>query len=348
MTIVLSEKKQNLMKKRRILTLLGLMFLTNALFAGKYAADFLRIGVGARSAAMGNAYTALANDASAGYWNSAGIVDAGRLAFQIDHVPMFNGLAQYNAANAILALRNNTAVSIAWIRLGVDDIPRYAPLQGTRLERLTTGQYRSTGQSDGSFSDAEDALFLSFGKKIIFDLGLGLRSNMIVLPVEMSFGLTGKFIHQKLDDKVGTGQGLDAGFLFRTVSRELDREDAKSWFGLGLTTRDLSRTSIAWNTNSNHKDKVETAMLIGLAGSFYFDSFDSRLTLSFDQEVMPYTDKHVGAEFEVLHTLALRAGLWNDRFSAGAGITVKGFRVDYAFVTHDLGHTHRVSGVYAF
>lgn len=333
------------MKKYRISILLFVIVLTNISFAGKYAADFLRIGVGARSAAMGNAYSALANDASAFYWNPAGLPNAGRLAFQIDHVPMFDGLAQYNAANATLTLRQNSAVSVAWIRLGVDDIPRYAPLAGTRMERLTTGQYRSTGQSLGSFSDAEDALFLSFGKKVKFDLGLGLPSNMIVLPIEMSFGLTGKFIHHKLDDNVGSGQGLDAGFLLRTVSRDLDREEAKSWVGLGVVARDLSRTSIAWNTASNHKDQVDTALLLGLAGSKYFDSFDSRLTLSLDQEITPYTDTHLGVELAFLHTVALRAGLWGDRFSAGAGLSFKGFRLDYAFVTHDLGHTHRVSGV---
>ena len=335
------------MKQRRFIFYM-VIILTNASFAGKYAADFLSIGVGARSAAMGNAYSALANDASAFYWNPAGQPATRQLSFQVDHVPMFNGLAQYNAASATMALHNNSAVSIAWIRLGVDDIPRYAPLEGTKIQRLTTGQYRSTGQPIGSFSDAEDALFLSFGKKIKFDLGLGLPSNMVVLPIEMSFGLTGKFIHHKLDDKAGTGQGIDAGFLVRTVSRESDREEAKSWLGLGLVARDLSRTSITWDTASNHNDQVKTALLLGLAGSIYFNSFDSRLTLSLDQELLPYTDTHLGVEFEILHTVALRAGLWGDRFSAGAGVSFKGFRVDYAFVTHDLGHTHRVSGVLAF
>ncbi len=332
------------MKQRGLIFFL-LITLTTTTFAGKYAADFLRIGVGARSAALGNAFTALSNDASAFYWNPAGLPSAGRLAFQIDHVPMFNGLAQYNAANATFSLRQNNAVSLAWIRLGVDDIPRYAPLEGTRMERLTTGQYRSTGQSLGSFSDAEDALFLSFGKKISFDLGLGLPSAMIVLPIEMSFGLTGKFIHHKLDDNAGSGQGLDAGFLLRAVSRARDREEAKSWLGLGLVARDLSRTSIAWNTASKHEDQVETAVILGFAGSTFFDSFDSRLTVTLDQELMPFTDTHVGIEFTVLHTVALRAGIWGDRFSAGAGLSFKGFRLDYAFVTHELGHTHRVSGV---
>jgi hypothetical protein len=333
------------MKQRSLSIFLIYIFISCSAFAGKYAADFLHIGVGARSAAMGNAYSALANDAAAFYWNPAGLPDAGRLALQFDHVSMFNGLAQYNVANASLSLRHDVAIALGWIRLGVDEIPRYAPLQGTRVERLTTGRFRSTGHNIGYFSDAEDAVLVSIAKKIKFDLGLGRRSNMLVVPIEMSLGLTGKFIHHKLDDKAGTGQGLDAGLLVRTTSRKWDRGEAQSWLGIGLIARDLSRTSITWNTSTNHQDQVETVMLLGLAGSKYFDSFDSRLTLSFDQEITPYNDSHFGVEFAILHTVALRAGIWGNRFSAGTGLSFKGFRIDYAFVMHDLGNTHRVSGV---
>lgn len=313
-------------------------------YAGKYAADFMRIGVGARPAAMGNAYVALANDVAAFYWNPAGLTETSRLTLAFEHVPLFHGLAHFNTAGATLSLKPGIAVGVGWLRLGVDDIPRYAPLQGNRLDRLTTGHYRSTGQHEGYFSDVEDAIVVALGKKIKFDLGIGLKPRMLVLPVEVSIGLSGKFINQKLDDKTGTGQGLDAGLLLRLVSRNEDRGEAQSWLGCSAVVRDLSRTTIAWNTNSNHKDQIEAAILFGLAGSHYFTSFESRLTISIDQEVKPLQETHVGVEFAFLHTIALRAGVWGERFSAGAGLLFRGFRVDYAFVTHDLGHTHRVSG----
>ena len=41
--------------------------------AGTATAQFLKIGVGARATAMGDAFVAVANDASALYWNPAGI-----------------------------------------------------------------------------------------------------------------------------------------------------------------------------------------------------------------------------------------------------------------------------------
>ena len=316
--------------------------------AGDYAADFLRIGVGARSAALGGAFVAAADDPTAFYWNPAGLSNVRNIGLHVDHVPMFDGIAQYNVAGIAMPLRNNMTVAVGWIRLGVDDIPRYAPLQGTRLERLTKGTYRSTGLADGYFADAEDAVMVSFSKKLTFDLGLGPKSRMVIVPMELSLGVTGKFIHQKLDDKVGVGQGVDVGILARTVSRDRVNGEAKSWLGFGLHARDLSRTSIAWNTASKHNDRVESAFVLGLAGSTYFSSFDSRITVSVDQEITPFMETHAGVEFSFLSVAALRAGLVNHSFAAGAGLSFKRFSVDYAFVTHDMGNTHRVSGGVSF
>ena len=36
---------------------------------GKYAGEFMSLGVGARPLSMGGAYVALANDVTSGYWN---------------------------------------------------------------------------------------------------------------------------------------------------------------------------------------------------------------------------------------------------------------------------------------
>ena len=43
---------------------------------GTTSANFLKIDVGARAAAMGGAFTALADDGSSLYWNPAGITQA--------------------------------------------------------------------------------------------------------------------------------------------------------------------------------------------------------------------------------------------------------------------------------
>src|SRR6188508_2040945 len=42
----------------------------------KYSNEFLKIGVGARAAAMGNAMTGIVDDVTAGYWNPGGLAMA--------------------------------------------------------------------------------------------------------------------------------------------------------------------------------------------------------------------------------------------------------------------------------
>src|SRR3989338_1226409 len=64
------------MSKRFILMLLVVIFLpfpAGADSDGSSSANFLKIGVGARAVGLGGAYTAIAEGASAAYWNPAGI-----------------------------------------------------------------------------------------------------------------------------------------------------------------------------------------------------------------------------------------------------------------------------------
>ncbi len=328
--------------------LLCLIVLTNTGFAGEYAADFLRIGVGARPLAMGGAFVAMSGDASSLYWNPAGLAHRRRLSLQLDHVPMFGGLAQYNSACATLAFDEKTAIGLGWIRLGVDEIPRYAALQGTRFDRLTNMTYRSTGEPVDYFADTEDALLLSFGHTQYLDLVLGGGFREYVLPVEISFGVTGKYIQHNLDDRKGTGQGFDAGAIFKIVSLAEYHREPESWIGFGLQARDLTRTTISWNTASKHKDKVKPGIQTGIGASKFFRNLKTRITITLDKEFGFYDEFRVGSEFDFFHVLALRGGYYNEHFSAGAGLNFFGFRVDYAFINHELDNTHRVSGAFSF
>jgi hypothetical protein len=52
---------------------------------GTYPLQFLKIPPSARAAGMGNAFAALANDASATYWNPAGLVELTRTAVRLEH-----------------------------------------------------------------------------------------------------------------------------------------------------------------------------------------------------------------------------------------------------------------------
>jgi len=53
---------------------------------GTFGAQFLKIGPSARAAAMGNAFSAVADDASTTYWNPGGLVEIPRTALHLNHV----------------------------------------------------------------------------------------------------------------------------------------------------------------------------------------------------------------------------------------------------------------------
>ena len=65
-----------------LIALLALPLACASARADKYAGEFLKLGVGARALGMGGAFVGLADDASAGYWNPAG------LAFMSSHQVM--------------------------------------------------------------------------------------------------------------------------------------------------------------------------------------------------------------------------------------------------------------------
>jgi len=317
--------------------------------AGEYTADFLRIGVGARPLAMGGAYVALAHDATGTYWNPAGLAPQHRFVLHFDHVPLFNGLAQYNTASLNLAFNRSMSAGLCWIRLGVDEIPRYSALSGSRYDRLTLGKYRSTGEAEDFFADTEDAVLVSFNRRDYFDLYLGGGFAPIRIPMELALGVTGKYINHRLADARGTGQGLDAGIQMRFFSEAKTGDgEPVTWLGFGAMARDLSRTSIVWNTASRHEDRVRTAWQTGAAFSALWRPLATRLTVSLDREFGFYREWRAGAELEFFRILCLRTGFYQERFSAGAGLSLLGLQLDYAFINQDLDNTHRISGAFHF
>ncbi len=324
------------------------LLLISSVFAGEYAADFMRIGVGARPMAMGGAFTALASDATAFYWNPAGLAHEKHITVHFDHVPMFDGLAQYNTAHVSMAVNRNMTVGLSWMRHGEDDIPRYGELQGTRLDRLTDPRLRSDGEPEGFFGNNENAILFTLGRADYFDLYFNVGMNQYRIPLELYMGFSGKYIIHNLDDKSGSGQGVDAGAILRIVSDKYYRGMAKSWFGIAFSAQDISRTSITWNTDSNNADLVQTLYRAGVAASHLMVGLRTRITLTADQEFGFYDDYHAGTEFEFFNMLSVRAGYYLENVTAGAGLRFKGYSIDYAFIPHDLANTHRISGTFRF
>ena len=175
----------------------GAMLLLLVLSSYVFAADdsivnaspYLRMGVGARFLAMGGASTASVDDATATYWNLAGLtkIESGSIASMYSAGDMLD--RKHNFLALASSFRGIGSFGIAWINSGVADIKRY----------------NENDQSLGSFNSSENAFMFSYGA--------------MFKPVRLGAGV--KILHQKIDpdsDETTMGfGGLDLGALAEPI-----------------------------------------------------------------------------------------------------------------------------------
>src|SRR5262245_15752560 len=81
----------------------SLLALTTAR-ADKYAGDFLKVPVGARAIGMGGAFTAVADDATAPWWNPAGMIYLPYKEVIPQHAEKFGKLVNHDYLGFVLPL----------------------------------------------------------------------------------------------------------------------------------------------------------------------------------------------------------------------------------------------------
>lgn len=178
------------MKTRRSLPLFALLLLLHAPLSAQQTAGlpgaFLRIGAGARALGLGGAFSAIADDPSAAYWNAAGLSQLRQIQLTATYYRMSLDRSHNFVAGAI-PVRSSAAVGLAWIGLNLGGI------------EARTG---NTAQPDFIFSNTYNALLLSVAQEIT--------------PF-LSIGATVKGIYQKLYDTDAFGTGFDASLLLRPM-----------------------------------------------------------------------------------------------------------------------------------
>lgn len=188
--------------------------------APKYSNEFLAIGVGARALAMGNAQVALANDATAAYWNPAGLLSIQHdYSLSLMHAEYFAGIAKYDYAGFSTRIDSSSVMAVSAIRFGVDDIP------DTRFLFDANGTINY--DNIRFFAAADYAFLFSYARQPRFLPGLQLGANAKVVHRSV-----GKFAN-------AWGFGLDAGAQYM-----------RGGWQFGLMLRDGTSTFNAWTYNS--------------------------------------------------------------------------------------------------
>lgn len=180
---------------------------------GTTAAQFLKVDVGARAIAMGGAFAAVANDASALYWNPAGIARMTRTELTFTYTQWIADI-NHSFAGVVLPMGRNNSLGLSAVFQTIGEI-----------EQTTIDQPRGTGL----FFNAED-----------FAFGLTYARAMTDF---IWVGATGKFIYQSIWNESATTIGLDVGMLLDTGIKGVKIAMVMTnWGGdLKLDGRDLIR-----------------------------------------------------------------------------------------------------------
>ncbi len=295
--------------------------------AGTTSANFLKIGPGARPVSLGEAYTALAEDVNAIYYNPAGLGFLQRQEITLAHNKYFEGVTQEWGAYALPTLKYGT-FGFAFNMLRVDKFDAYDQFD------------RPAGKID-----AQDfAGYLSWAKEIGSDR-------------RWSYGATAKYIHSQLAFAETTTVAADFGLIVRGP------EDKWRY---GATIRNLGKglkfVEKRFQLPATLRGGVSyhTPLDYPFSGSYVTWVAEAIV----DVERNP--SAALGIEFSPVKEFTVRTG-WRQNQDAGLGISAGvGFSsleagfvekyswwpellIDYAFVDNGpLDFTHRVSVTFRF
>lgn len=224
------KAKTKLLTKGLLLLLLGFFVGTTQAQFRKYSNEFLNIGAGAKGLAMGGAQVATTTDATAGYWNPAGLSHLKSSSFSLMHAEYFAGIGKYDYASFAMPLgdpeSSTRSLGFSLVRFAVDDIPNTLFL----VEPDGSINYNNIR----SFSSADYAFLVSYAQKLIDEEDRSL-----------SFGFNAKVIHRSVGSFAKAwGFGLDAGIQYRL-----------NGLRLGVMAKDISTTFNAWSFSFTDREK---------------------------------------------------------------------------------------------
>lgn len=227
-------------------TAFGLVLLmlctASATYAQNYANPYLRMGVGARAMAMGTAQTAVANDATAAYWNPAALHWLHKFEVSLMYTGGMKADRNHNYIGASLCADRIGTFGLSWLNSGITGI----------------NQYDGGGNKTGAFDVSNNAFQLSYAR------GLG---NGFAL------GVSAKYLQEDLADN--DGYGFDAGLLFspydeitigfmmRDLAAEQGDDDVPYEARLGLGVKPWKGITIS--TDLQQVQDEETTLDLGAA-----------------------------------------------------------------------------------
>ncbi len=303
---------------------------------GQSGANFLQIGATPRGAALGGGITSIANGAEALVWNPAGAISAEKTDIYISHTDWFLD-TKLTFGGAVIKYGDNNAIGISATVFSMDD------------QEITT-VYKPNGTGD-YFNSGDLSIGLSYARQ---------------MTDKFSFGITGKFIQESIYNETASQVALDVGSIYKTNFHNLR---------IGMAVRNFSGNMkfngddiddrITEETDRNEEDNPRVERLssefrlpqifqMGIAVDV-FENTNNCITMIIDVDVPSDNEERliVGSEYCFNNLAWLRASYQMNYdtagLNAGAGINLKGIRLDYSFSNHNVfSAIHRFGIGYSF
>lgn len=280
---------------------------------GTTAYSFLKIGVGARAVALGGAFTGLADDESALYYNPAGLVSTGKRAVTTSYV---NYLSDIQSGF-------------------VGYIHPYTETQrfGVAVNYFNYGSFTGldqTGAPTGDFTPSDLALAVSYAA--------GFKGGLQV-------GLSSRFVFEKIDSLSSTGLMFDLGALYKF-------KDGRTQAGVALQNAGFQLSGLTSMHKDDLPVVVRVGFahfLRGLPLVFAADvakPVDNDFHIDVGAEFLQLKPVYLRLGWSSIGS-AIRTSSDNNKlagFAGGFGVIYQKYEIDYAFVPYaDLGSAHRVT-----
>ncbi|MDZ7725105.1 MAG: hypothetical protein U5R06_20385 [candidate division KSB1 bacterium] len=299
---------------------------------GGYAGAFLRMGVGSRARAMGDAYTATADGASSILYNPAVLshMETRQAVVSLAFLPLDRSLDYVAFATPLRphvddesAPPMNAGLGVAWVHAGVDQIDGRS----------------ASGEHTQYYSNSEHAFYMSFSAS----------------PSRyLSFGVSGKVLVNRMpglergeNPLTSSGFGIDLGLYSEPIQA----------LTLGVALRDIM-SRYTWSTDKVYDHGTSTTYdfprVVRVAAAYQV--FPDWMLLVADMETSDKQNPryHFGTEFAYPELGALRLGLDHDMLTFGLGFYLQVLGIDtrlgYAFVNgrEAINADHVVSWVFDF
>ncbi len=315
-------------------------FVSDVSAVGTTAAPFLEIEVGSRAMGMGGAFTAVADDATAIYWNPAGLSRLPRSEFTFTHTRWLADI-NFNFAGGIINIGDYGVIGMSMTSLSTSD-----------MEVRTIDEPEGTGEK---FSVGSIALGLTYA---------------VSLTDRFSIGFNTKYIQEHIWHMTANSFAIDFGTLFITHFNDMKIGMNISNFGMDMTLsgRDVMVYHDIDPSMMGNNDMIPANLAteywplpLTFRAGIAMDIIKSEmncLTVAVDA-VHPNDNTeymNLGMEYTFHNLLSLRCGYSSlfkrnseEGLSFGTGIQsdigeMVALKVDYAYGSFDrLGGTHRIS-----